>query len=84
MAIPKKFPDPNDRSFNNPKVIVNSDEVLGLYNQENKTKQTRVTKPVREWFENEAKDNDWDEAEFTGNQCTLEVKGMKNFHSEED
>lgn len=30
------FPDPDDRSKNNPAIIVTSEQVIGLYNQYNK------------------------------------------------
>ena len=35
MARPYVFPDPDDRSKNNPVVIANSEQVIGLYNQMN-------------------------------------------------
>lgn len=69
------FPDPRDRSYNQPGVIVDQPKVLGLYNQEAnpKPKLQMVTKQVQEWFENEATKRGWDEAKFIGNQCTLQV-----------
>ena len=83
MAIPFKFPDPNDRSFNEPRIIIGPEDILKLYNQEKHVEQERVTAPVREWFVGRAESFDWDTAEFTGNQCTLSVKGMKDFHKDE-
>ena len=84
MPKPFKFPDPNDRSFNDPRVIVSSEDVLRLYNKSNDSEQQRVTKPVRDWFVNTAKDYGWSDATFTGSQCTLEVNGMKDFHKDKD
>ena len=75
MARPYVFPDPDDRSKNNPAVIASSEQVIGLYNQFNKEgdEMQRVTPKVQEWFIKEAKENQgWDEARFAGNQCILE------------
>ena len=73
------FPDPCDRSYNQPGVIVDQAKVLGLYNQENKQspKKQFVTKDIRDWFKSEAENRGWDEANFIGNQCTLQV----DFHT---
>ena len=79
MARPYIFPDPDDRSKNNPAVIVSSDQVIGLYNQLNKDgdEMQRVTSKVQEWFLEEAKRQGWDECKFAGNQCILENKFTK-------
>ena len=80
MARPYVFPDPDDRSKNNPAVIVSSEQVIGLYNQMNADgdEMQRVTPKVQEWFIKEATENqDWDEARFAGNQCILENKFEK-------
>lgn len=78
------FPDPNDRSYNEPKVILDQPKIIGLFNQENniRPKRQMVTQDVREWFTREAYERGWDSAEFVGNQCTLGVElpfhGKKN------
>lgn len=76
MARPFVFPDPNDRSPNEPSVIVSSPQVLGLYNQDSgdSNKMLRVTEKVQKWFEKQAKDYKWDNTHFSGNQCVLDVK----------
>lgn len=68
------FPDPDDRSKNNPCFIVNTKKVLGIYNQEHPDDEDmqKVTPKVQEWFKNEATDYGWDEAKFSGGQCILE------------
>lgn len=73
MARPYVFPDPDDRSKNDPSFIVPSQQVLGIYNQENEEgdDMQRVTKKVQDWFQARAKKEGWDEAEFSGNQCIL-------------
>jgi len=87
MARPFVFPDPNDRSPNEPSVIVSSAQVLGLYNQDSgdASKMVRVTGKVQEWIEQKAKENCWDEIQFAGNQCVLKVKlAMRKLPSSED
>lgn len=68
------FPDPNDRSKNNPCIIVNSKRVLGIYNQAHPEDENmqKVTDKVQEWFTNEAKEVGWDDSKFAGGQCILE------------
>lgn len=75
MARPFVFPDPNDRSPNNPSIILSNEQVLGIYNQDCADgEMQRVTEKVKEWFVNEGKSYNWDEIEFIGNQCILSVK----------
>lgn len=73
MARPFVFPDPNDRSKNDPSIIVTSQQVIGIYNQDNKDgdEMQKVTKKVQDWFLAEAKRQGWDEYSFSGNQCIL-------------
>jgi hypothetical protein len=73
MARNFVFPDPNDRSPNEPKVIVSSAQIIGIYNQKNTDNRIeRVTQEVKDWFINEAVNTyNWNEATFTGNQCIL-------------
>lgn len=68
------FPDPNDRSKNNPCTIMDNKKVLGIYNQahpENEDMQ-KVTDKVQEWITEEAEKLGWDEIKFAGGQCILE------------
>lgn len=73
MPRPFVFPDPDDRSKNDPSIIVSSQQVIGIYNQYNPDgdEMQRVTEKVKEWFLAYAKDQGWDEATFAGNQCIL-------------
>ena len=79
MSRPFVFPDPDDRSKNNPGIIATSEQVIGLYNQFNKDGDEiqRVTSTVKDWFLEEAKNQGWDEAKFVGSQCILENKFLK-------
>lgn len=75
MARRFVFPDPDDRSKNDPNIIVDSQRVLDIYNQDNKgSNMQRVTQKVQKWFCDTAKENGWDGANFAGNQCLLENK----------
>ena len=71
MARPRVFPDPNDRSVNNPSIIVDSVDVLGYYNQQTGDDKERVVDSVKDWYKDEAKKQGWASAEFHGNQCVL-------------
>lgn len=72
MSAPFVFPDPNDRSPNNPAEIVNSNKILGLYNHHNKgEKMEKIMPKIKKWFEDEAKKTGWDVVKFAGNQCYL-------------
>lgn len=79
MSRPYVFPDPDDRSKNNPAVIVTSEQVIGLYNQYNKDgdEVQKVSATVKEWFLTEAANQGWDESKFIGSQCILENKFEK-------
>ena len=79
MPRPFVFPDPDDRSKNDPGIIVTSEQVIGLYNQFNKDGDEiqRVTSTVKDWFLEESKNQGWDDAKFVGNQCVLENKFSK-------
>lgn len=73
MSRPFVFPNPDDRSKNDPSIIVSSQQVIGLYNQNNddNSEMQKVTSKVQEWFINKAKGYGWDEANFVSSQCIL-------------
>jgi len=59
------FPDPKDRSVNNPHQLVERDVVLALHNQANpSTTYTNVAESVRDWFESHAKSKGWTSVQF--------------------
>ena len=76
MPRPFVFPDPNDRSKNDPNEIVTSKQVLGLFNQfhDEEEQMQRITDKVKEWFKQKAMEEGWDEADFSGGQCILKNK----------
>lgn len=70
---PYEFPDPDDRSANEPAIIVKVPQILGLYNQAHSDDEPmlRVVQSVQDWFVEESKKESWDKAEFAGSECIL-------------
>lgn len=70
------FPDPDDRSKNDPCTIMDNKKVLGLYNQGHPEEEDmqKVMDKVQNWIIDEAKGQGWDEVKFAGGQCILENK----------
>lgn len=54
-----KFPNPNKRSELHPAVLCDADRVLALHNQETGKAAKRVSKGVRDWFQETAHKNGW-------------------------
>ena len=79
MAGKYLFPDPDDRSKNDPCIIVNNKKVLGIYNQAHQKEEDmqKVTAKVQDWFKEEAEKAGWDEVKFSGGQSILENKFTK-------
>ncbi len=73
------LPDPDDRSKNDPCIILETKKVLGLYNQchGDEEDMQKVTQKVQDWTVTEAKNSGWDEVKFIGSQCILENKFNK-------
>ena len=72
---PYEFPDPKDRSVNDPHELVERERVLGLYNQANPNEQARnFSEKVRTWFEAEAARNGWHSVQFVGDAAVLEAR----------
>lgn len=72
MARPFVFPDPRDRSPNEPTIALQQAHVLGNYNQTNpEDKREKVTEHVKEWFRNKALEVGWSSADFHGSVCVL-------------
>ncbi|GAA0203700.1 hypothetical protein [Selenomonas dianae] len=69
--MPKfSFPDPDDRSPNNPLITLENRQVIGLYNQAHPDEEDmqNVTAKVREWIIQTGKAHGWDEVEFAGSE----------------
>lgn len=74
MAGQYVFPDPDDRSKNDPCIVVSNKKVLGMYNQAHPEDENmqKVTDKVQTWIKDAAKEKGWDEIKFAGGQCILE------------
>ncbi len=65
MARPFVYPDPKDRSINEPTYVVSQVQVLGNFNQAHPDDtREKVTDPVKQWFKDEARKLGWKSAEF--------------------
>lgn len=73
------FPDPDDRTKNDPCVIVLNQRVIGIYNHghNNDEKIHKVNQKVQDWFKEKAINNGWDNVRFSGGQCILENEFKK-------
>jgi hypothetical protein len=76
MARKFIYPDVDDRTVNEPMVIVSPAQVRGLCNQSGGAKLTGYGPDTedefrKDWFVTEMKARGWDSAEFFGNQCLL-------------
>lgn len=78
--MPKfSFPDPDDRSPNNPLTTLENRQVLGLYNQAHPDEEDmqKVTAKVREWIIKTGKEQGWDEIEFAGSEGVFKRTDFK-------
>lgn len=71
MARPFVAPDPRDRSCNEPTQVISSNQVLGLYNQENSDRRERVVDSVKTWYKTSMEKSGWHDVTFHGSQCVL-------------
>ena len=79
------FPDPNDRTINQPALLIEPIDVVKIchscgYNQTVSgttivdTEKALVTTTMKNWFIQRAANSGWAEAEFVGSQCFLKAK----------
>lgn len=74
MPRPHDFPDPRDRSINEPTVIMSNTKTIALYNQENPEDRAKnVSENVRRWVQGEAGKRGWAHVEWHGNQAVLKA-----------
>lgn len=74
MPRPYDFPDPRDRSVNNPHLLLERDPVVGLYNQDpgNAAQQaTYLSDTVRQWFIQAALQRGWASVNFVDTTAIL-------------
>lgn len=74
MSQRVEFPDVNDRTVNEPAILVSPKLIVALWNQSNpKSERSRVDDQLEEWFCAQAKFLGWTLANFIGKQCLLQV-----------
>lgn len=72
---PYVFSSPNDVTPANPKTVMTSEQIIGLYNQAHpgEAPMQRMTDKVKNWVVDEAKNKyNWDAAHIADNYCILE------------
>lgn len=69
---PFEFPDPNDRSVNEPHEKLERREILGLYNQANPEVEAKnVSESVKQWLIAEGKTRGFSTVQFIENTAIL-------------
>ena len=69
---PFEFPDPNDRSVNEPHVKLERREILGLYNQANPDADAKnVSDTVKSWLVDEGKRQGFSSIQFVESTAIL-------------
>lgn len=72
MGRPYEFPDPRDRSVNNPHCLIEREVALGLYNQANsQNAYSNFAEGVRRWLEAEALNRGWTSVQFVDQAVVL-------------
>lgn len=71
QGAPFEFPDPKDRSVNEPHIIIERPKILGLYNQSNNTNAKNVSESVKEWIVAEGKKQGFSTVEVVGSAAML-------------
>ena len=59
MGRKYKFPDPDSCKLKDRAVLCTAERMLAIYNQANDADAKRISKSVRAWFANEARDAGW-------------------------
>ncbi|NIZ19674.1 hypothetical protein [Entomospira culicis] len=65
-----QWPDPNNRSPNEPQIVMNREKILGLYVKKTGIEATNVTSTVKDAITEEAKSRGWDNVAFMVDQTT--------------
>lgn len=82
---PFEFPDPNDRSVNEPHIMLERREMIGLHNQANPGAEAKnVSDTVKTWLEREAKSRGFNTVAFVGNTAILGANVKVIAGNEED
>ncbi|WP_201215266.1 hypothetical protein [Halochromatium roseum] len=66
-----EWPDPKDRSPNQPHILLEREAVLDLYQKDTGDDAKNLTEKVRDWFEDNAKRRDWDDVTWADQTAVL-------------
>jgi len=62
------FPDPKDRTPDNPHILVEAKNVINLFNLSRYQDADSLTDEIKEWFEEEATVQGWSKGTWVGNE----------------
>jgi uncharacterized protein (DUF2235 family) len=72
MARRYEWPDPKDRSPNNPHTLLEREAVIDLYRQGTGNEDAKnLTEAIKEWFVGEAKERGWDDVTWADQTAVL-------------
>jgi uncharacterized protein (DUF2235 family) len=72
MARRYEWPDPKDRSPNNPHTLLEREAVIDLYRQGTGNEDAKnLTEAIKEWFVGEAKKRGWDDVTWADQTAVL-------------
>jgi hypothetical protein len=72
MARRYEWPDPKDRSPNQPETLLEREAVIDLYRQGTGDESAKyLTESIKRWFEEEAKKRGWDSVTWVNQKAVL-------------
>ena len=69
-----EFPTADDRTRNDPCVLLTTRQILRIYNKATRKRKAVVDDEVQSWVMNKASECNWYSAKFYGGQCLLSSK----------
>jgi hypothetical protein len=79
MARRYEWPDPKDRSPNNPHTLLEREAVIDLYRQGSGDESAKnLTDAIKNWFESEAKVRGWDDVTWADQSAVMKKVWAKN------
>jgi hypothetical protein len=75
-----KWPDPSDRSMNDPSVTLTRERILGLHNSESGQVAQNITDKILSWTTSRAKEEGWDDVQIVVEDAHHVCVLTKYFH----
>ena len=70
-----RLPDPDDRSVNEPVIVITTSSILTIFNNEDPHAEADIiTDNIITWFEERAYDSGWADVQVYGKQCVMIAK----------